>query len=126
MREIKFRAWNEIDKLMVEWPTLKASTEFLGLLLTGKLKHFKPLQFTGAKSVDGIDIYDGDLIKCKSRSKSKDLTRFVGRVLYSKTLASYVVEGVNPYNGQRLYLRDIYMPKVIGNIYQNRIFTTLN
>lgn len=63
MRDIKFRAWNDIDKTMIEWSTIKAFSALLSSLMGGGLKHHKLMQFTGLSDKNGKEIYDQDLLK---------------------------------------------------------------
>ena len=62
MRPIKFRAWNDIDKMMIEWDTLQASPVLFMNILKGKVKHHHLMQFTGLQDKNGIDIYEKDLL----------------------------------------------------------------
>ena len=61
MRPIKFRAWNDIYKMMIGWDTLQASPVLLMNILKGKVKHHKLMQFTGLQDSEGVDIYEGDV-----------------------------------------------------------------
>ena len=58
MKEIKFRAWNDIDKMMIEWEVLKASPVFFMNILKGKVRHHRLEQFTGEQDENGNDIYE--------------------------------------------------------------------
>jgi hypothetical protein len=56
-REIKFRAWNDIDKTMISWSVITC-TNFLSEMLNGRSKHYTPMQFTGLKDNSGKEIYE--------------------------------------------------------------------
>lgn len=60
MREIKFRVWNDIDKVMIEWSTLRASPSLPGMLMAGKVKHHSLMQFTGLIYCNGEILSAGD------------------------------------------------------------------
>ena len=63
MREIKFRAWDEINKEMVYETEPKS---FFGYVLFSYdiLKKFETvMQFTGLNDETGKEIYEGDIVK---------------------------------------------------------------
>jgi len=65
-REVKFRAWNDIDKMIIDWSVLRASPVFFTNIIKGKVKHHNLMQYTGLKDKSGAEIYQGDLIKNRS------------------------------------------------------------
>ena len=74
-RDIKFRAWNTEAKYMIQDPTSMGSVmrEHVrkALDLNGKLigGNYELIQFTGLKNKNGVDIFDGDVLRYYSDSR---------------------------------------------------------
>lgn len=111
MKEIKFKAWNIIEKVMVDWATLKANPLLFMGIATGEVKYYKLLQFTGIKDNNGTDIYDGDIVRdvCYSKEINKR-----GSFYYSEANCCWDVT-----NRSDDRLGAISFIEVIGNIHQN-------
>ena len=112
MRPIKFRAWNDIDKMMIEWDTLQASPVLFMNILKGKLKHHQLMQFTGLQDSEGVDIYVG----CIGEFSNGD--RFI--VSIESWLEVYIKWVGEPECEDQA--RDLYRisnAKIIGTIHQN-------
>lgn len=104
MREIKFRAWDEINKRMIYGPTpdSPSSSWILALPDEGVVK----MQYTGLKDNNGKEIYEGDIL--------------VGLIVWyavSRSI-SRVMEWDEDRDGWAL-LNPKYMWKIIGNIHEN-------
>lgn len=89
-RVIKFRAWDSVRNKMFtnpEWVSFHV--DFEGQLTAsnydpkGHKQHLKVMQFTGLRDVNGIEIYEGDLITAESYPFYSDgELNYIAEVLY--------------------------------------------
>ena len=126
MRQIKFRAWLKNFQKMVD----VVEIDFLeGCIVwiyddyinqeqikeVDKFEDIILMQYTGIKDKNGVEIYEGDVIKTDDNHKFKviwDETRFIG------------VDSVRDGNGYICYIDSHYKDgksrlEIIGNIYDN-------
>lgn len=100
MRQIKFRAWNDIDKKMCDNGVVTCR---LSSLLTSKNYHV--MQSTGWSDSEGVEIYEGDVVECEEH--------FYYEISWSEKHASWYASEVGGLDELPMSV------KVIGNIYQN-------
>lgn len=104
MREIKFRAWNDIDKTMCDNGVVLHRLSALT-----KIKSYHVMQFIGCLDSMGNELFEGDIIE--------DVTGRAYFVEYNQEWAAFVFHRV----GKQILrsVDDLRGVVVVGNIYQN-------
>ena len=128
-REIKFRAWLKEEKKMVNVEIIdfsEKSIQYLEkneiidayLLRTKFLEDVELIKYTGLDDKNGIEIYEGDILKYKfpydRRLKHVSLVKFI------ETEASFGLKDIygNEIPLYRITANNYF--EVIGNIYENK------
>ena len=127
MREIKFRAWDKERKIMTEVKEIFFDNEFVRLefwesdVSCYEHKYFDEIeimQYTGLKDKNGVEIYEGDILKYKDPYDKR--FKHISPVEYLKTQASF---GILDIYGNTIPLHKLtannYL-QVVGNIYENK------
>ena len=135
MRDIKFRAFDKETKTMVypedtrymlslingEWSLsdyaqLEYETDEYGLYdieLPHETSDIEVMQYTGMKDVNGVEIYEGDVLFHPLQGRRKVYYP------YSERVASYGLRDID--NGFGSTLQDSHAVwEVIGNVYENK------
>jgi len=122
MREIKFRAWDEIEEKYNNDTDILMTLNGDYCVDKGWVRLFPKLtleQYIGLKDKNGKEIYEGDIVKCYSQD-----TYPAGRVLYSEEWCAYEIVSYDP-EDCRVYNLESFSPtvnkylEVIGNIHEN-------
>ena len=114
MRELKFRAWDNIRKRMMTSSKFvefrfnsKGKVDAVNYSPAGGLQNLEVMQFTGLQDVNDVDIYEGDIVKT-----TYDQVR-IEAVEYDPSVGFIPLQDPCDYGNIYLGMNDV---EVIGNI----------
>lgn len=121
MRDIKFRAWDKFGETMITSDELLvANSPYLKHSFVDT-KKLKLMQYTGLKDVNGVEIYEGDIVEFSS-----SWDKHVCTVSFNKCKFGFGIEikgelGINDDCDLSSFMRGSGCNgyTVIGNIHQN-------
>ena len=110
MREIKFRAWDNESGALVENDQLLEDFNISYVFGHPEEERLILMQYTGLKDKNGVEIYEGDIVEAyldygpAGERKTKYVVKIGG---FGANLQMWTFKEKG------------YLPKVIGNIYEN-------
>jgi len=119
MREIKFRAWDRVRKIIVNVVMLSFEQDVLGFddsdaIEYGNTRDFELMQYTGLKDVNGVEIYEGDIMRAvpvrRQYPTAFSLKEHVGTLVIGSQRLT--ISG-------KTYDKELYDYEVIGNKFEN-------
>ena len=131
MREIKFRAWDKRSKEMLDLTGYKMvgknniqlfyyDEDGCRTTCTTLLENIELIQYVGLKDKNGVEIYEGDIVKIKHFKSN-----YMGKVIFNKKTCGFEIwynSVVGAYGEKAThklnFAADIEI-EIIGNIYES-------
>lgn len=121
-QDIKFRAWNKKDKVMVDVAAMNLGPSGLWSLIEDAYDaelqladNYELMQYTGLKDKNGREIYEGDIVRT-GEDNIGDPDPTIGQVIMRE--GSWLIENEKKQEEIGLF-SEITSREVIGNIFED-------
>lgn len=121
MQEVKFRAWDPLEKIMCATNSLAAFAlaEVTDReAATEQWKRLIPLQYIGMKDVNGVEVYQGDLIASQFQNEFGSFQEGVKEVIWCPQACGFFL-GKEGEEISHMHWGIDDEITVVGNVYQN-------
>ena len=115
MRELKFKVWDKVKEKMFKPQAISFDTQSsvpFAVIVPGRswepIGKFELLQWTGFSDENGMNVYEGDLVKISS---------VIYKIIWNETLATFELSELG--SSSRRNISTIAGGGVIGNEFEN-------
>lgn len=129
----RYRAWDKANNKMISWRYLLNGHNLRNVFMRPEMCGLVLMQSTGLKGKNGVEIYEGDIVRHSKISTDISIVRFgefgvpnIEEMEYQDMAVGFYFENasdlkdVEPFN-MTISLNNLYVEgiEIIGNIYEN-------